>query len=291
MGISAKTTILSMYVKCGSIDYAWNVFKKIPKQKLISWNAMIAGFAQYGYAKEALYHFNEMQMEGIQTNHVTLTSLLNACSSPESLEKGKQLHSIVVKAGLDTNVLVGNTLVTMYAKCKDINDAYRLFIGMTERDVASWNMMIVGYIQNGCYNEALVLFGEMQHAGMVLNQFTLANVLSACLFPEALEKGKQVHAHLIKTGFEFDVALMNALVTMYIKCGSLGEAYGLFREMPNRDAISWSTMIAGCAQYGYSEVALKLSCQMHLADMKMNQMTFASVLRACATLAGLEQGK
>ena len=50
-------------------------------------------------------------------------------------------------------------------------------------------------------------------------------------------------------------------------------------------------MIAGCAQYGYSEVALKLSCQMHLADMKMNQMTFASVLRACATLAGLEQGK
>ncbi|KAH9294704.1 hypothetical protein KI387_038292 [Taxus chinensis] len=291
LGILADNAVLSMYVRCGSIDYAHDVFEKMLEKNLISWNTMIAGFSQNGYGKEALYLLNEMQREGLKVNHVTISCALSACSSLVSLELGKELHSAIVKTGLETHISVENALLIMYENCGKVDDAFRVFAKMPERDIVSWNMMIAGYAQNGHSKAGLDLLSKMQQAGVTFNQFTLAIVLSACSAPEDLVKGQQVHAHILKCGFEFDVALMNALVTMYNKTGSVREAYKLFTDMIIQDAISWSAMIAGLCQYGYSEKALELSCQMHLAGIKMHQMTFASVLRACAKLAALEQGK
>eukprot|EP01018_Ginkgo_biloba_P038350 Gb_00522 [translate_table: standard] len=291
LDVSAMNAIFTMYANCNSIDYAYNFFEKMSKRNVVSWNAMIAALFQHGYGKEALHLFNEMLWEGLQVNRITLASILSAFSSPESLEEGKQVHSNVLKTGLETNVSVGNALLTMYCKCGSVEDACNLFTKMPERDIVSWNMMIAGYAHNGHTKDVMYLSWQMQQAGMILNQFTLAIIFSIFASPEALEQGQQGHAHIIKTGFELDVALMNSLVTMYAKCGSIEDASGVFRQMPKRDVISWNAMVAGYAQNGYGEEALKLSCQMQCADMKLNQMTFVSVLRACATLAALEQGK
>ncbi|XP_057836235.1 pentatricopeptide repeat-containing protein At2g13600 isoform X2 [Cryptomeria japonica] len=291
LDISAENAILSMYVRCGSIDYAHHTFQKMVERNSISWNTMIAGYTQYGFGKEALHLFNEMQWEGVKVNHVTISSALNACSSLVSLELGKELHSVIVKSGLERNIFIENALLIMYEKCGNVEDAFRIFTKMPERDVVSWNMMIGGYAQNGHSKAGLDLFWKMQQAGIILNRFTLANVLSACSGSKDLGKGQQVHAYIVKCRFQFDVTLMNALVTMYNKCGSVREAYELFTEMTIEDAITWSAMIAGFSRYGYSKEALELLCQMHHAGIKMHQMTFASVLKACGNLAALEQGK
>jgi len=126
---------------------------------------------------------------------------------------------------------------------------------------------------------------------------------------------------IIRSGFQSDVIVVSALIDMYAKCGSMqkarelfdkmhhrdvvswttmvtryvqngyvDEALKLFQAMPQRDVFSWTSMIAGYAQNGRAEEALKLFQQMHLAGMRPNSRTFASILPVCASLGALEHG-
>ncbi|KAJ7540609.1 hypothetical protein O6H91_10G022800 [Diphasiastrum complanatum] len=84
---------------------------------------MIAGYAQNGLGKEALGLYEQMKQEVVQPDNVTFVLLLKACGSLEALEQGKQLHSDIIKRGFQSDVIVGNTLVDMYAKCGSTEDA------------------------------------------------------------------------------------------------------------------------------------------------------------------------
>eukprot|EP01018_Ginkgo_biloba_P013623 Gb_08394 [translate_table: standard] len=116
-------------------------------------------------------------------------------------------------------------------------------------------------------------------------------LLRTCVSKRSLAEGKLIHAHIIKSGIQHDIYLGNNLVHMYVRCTSIVDARQVFDKMPERNTISWTAMIAGYAQNNYGEEALKLYCEMHRIDMQANQFTFASVLRACARLAALDQGR
>lgn len=147
-----------------------------------------------------------------------------------------------------------------------------------------------GYVHNECCEEALKLFSQMQITCLKPDNVTIVSILSACTYQRVIEQGKQVHAHILKTGLEIDVSVGTALLTMYAECRSTDDAQKVFSKLHLRDFVSWSAMIAGYAQQGFGEESLKLFCQMQQAGMKPNQFIFASVLMACASLASLEQG-
>eukprot|EP01018_Ginkgo_biloba_P026876 Gb_29534 [translate_table: standard] len=285
------SALIDVYAKCGRIEDARKVFDKMPKRDLVTWTAIIVSYTQLVDGKEALKLFCKMQDIGIKPNHFTLASVLKACASLVALEHGKQVHAHIVENGMESNVIIRSALVDMYAKCESILDACKVFDRIPKRDVVLWTAMIAGYVQNGHGERALILFRQMQQTAMEPNVFTWASVLKACSSLGVLERGWQIHAHIIKTGLESDLSVGNALVDMYAKCGRIVDAISFFDRMPQRDVISWTSIIAGYMQNDHYEEALQLFHQMHLAGIKPNAFTFTCVLRACAILGFLEQGK
>eukprot|EP01018_Ginkgo_biloba_P029873 Gb_06985 [translate_table: standard] len=310
------------YAKCGDIGYARKLFDVMPQRDVVSWNTIIAEYIQLGQVEEAWMLFWQMQQVGILPDRITLSTVLSVCASLGGLEQGKQVHAFIIRTGFESNVVVENVLVDMYvkvgsihdamqafekmhkrdvatcnmliagyAKCGSIGCASRLFNRMSERDIVSWNAIIAGYSQHGFGEEAVKLFCQMQRAGMNPDDFSFASVLSAFARLAALEQGKQVHAHTIKTGYECTVFVGSALVDMYAKCGILGDARRLFDDLPVRNLVSWTVMIAGYAQNVHFKDALQLFCQLQRIGMKLDHFTSASVLSACATPPALEQGK
>eukprot|EP01018_Ginkgo_biloba_P030030 Gb_09794 [translate_table: standard] len=289
--VSVGNGLVTMYAKCRNIEDACKVFDQMPTLDLISWNAIISGYAQNGHNEEALNFFCQMQQAGLKSSSVALASALSSCASLESLEHGKQLHSHVFKAGLELDISVGNALISMYARSARIRCSREVFDKMAEQDLISWNAMIGGYAQNELSEEAMELFHQMRKTDMCMNHITFVSILGALTCPEAIEHGKQVHAHMINSGFEPDVCVENALLTMYAKCGRMEDASKLFHKMLKKDAVSWNAMIAGYALNGHGEEALEIICKMQEAGMKLDHFTFATILRACASIAALEHGK
>ncbi|KAJ7241242.1 hypothetical protein O6H91_Y438100 [Diphasiastrum complanatum] len=284
-------TLVNMYAKCGCTEDARELFDNMSERDVVSWNAMIAGYAQNGLGKEALALFEQMKQEGVHPDNVTFVLLLKACANLAALEQGKQLHSEIMKRGFQSDVVVGSTLVDMYAKCGCTEDARELFDNMSERDVVSWNAMIAGYAQNGLAQEALALFEQMKQEGVHPDNATFVLLLKACANLAALEQGKQLHSEIIERGFQSDVLVGSTLVGMYAKCGWTEDARELFDNMSERDVVSWTAMIAGYAQNGLAQEALTLFEQMQREGTKPNEVTYISVLSACAHSGLVDQGR
>ncbi|XP_057854806.2 pentatricopeptide repeat-containing protein At5g27110 [Cryptomeria japonica] len=293
-GISSNvvvaTALVDMYAKCGSIDKARELFDKMPQKNVFSWTAMIAGFAQNGFVKEALENFKQMQLAGVKPNSTTFASVLPACAKMGALEEGMAIHQSILEEGVLSDIIVGNALVDMYGKCGSIDKARELFDRMPQRDVISWNAMIGGYAQNGFVEKALETFKQMQLASVKPNSITFTSILPVCAKMGALEQGLDIHQSIIDGGFLSDIIVGNALLDMYAKCGSLDKARELFDRMPQRDVISWNEMIAGYAQNGFIEKALETFKQMQWTGVMPNSITFVSILPSCAKLGCLEQG-
>eukprot|EP01018_Ginkgo_biloba_P012918 Gb_21949 [translate_table: standard] len=141
--------------------------------------------------------------------------------------------------------------------------------------------------KQGRLEEALHIFHGMEQPA---DTCTYACLLQVCIKKKALLEGKLVHAHISGMGFVPDTFLGNSLANMYAICGSLADARRVFDEMPKRDIISWTAMIAAYSKHGHAEEALALFSQMQTTCIKPNQFTFTSVLPACAKLAALEKG-
>eukprot|EP01018_Ginkgo_biloba_P031528 Gb_16955 [translate_table: standard] len=288
--VFVQNILVDMYIKCGSIVDACNVFDKMPERNVVSWTAVIAGYAQSGNCVEALKLFCEMHQKGVKPDQSAYASVLRACSSLAALEQGKQVHALAVRTGFESDVIVGSALVDIYVKCGSIEDARKLFDRMPARNVVSWTAMIVGYAQNGHGVEALKLYLQMQCHGVKVDQYTMAGILRACASIAALEQGKRVHADIVRIGFELDVSVSNALIDMYGKCGRIEDAQKVFDNVVEPDVASWNAMIAGYAQHGFGEEAIHLFEQMLLAGMKPNQITFVVVLSGCSHAGLLDEG-
>eukprot|EP00250_Pteridium_aquilinum_P032060 c44900_g1_i1 orf=1-327(+) len=107
-----------MYAKCGLLKRAQEVFDSLLARDVVTWTALIAGFAKNEHGKEALKCFDHMQDEGVCPNAVTYVCCLKACGSIKALDKGREIHAKIEKEGLlGTNLALGNALVDMYVKC------------------------------------------------------------------------------------------------------------------------------------------------------------------------------
>ncbi|XP_057832150.2 pentatricopeptide repeat-containing protein At3g12770-like [Cryptomeria japonica] len=288
--IVVASALVDMYAKCGSIDKARKFFDRMPQRNVISWNAMIAGYAQNGYLEKALETFKQMQLAAVKPDSTTFASILPICAKMGALEQGIDIHQSIKDRGILSDVVVATALVDMYAKCGSIDKACELFDKMPKRDVISWTAMIAGYVQNGFVEKALETFKQMQLEGVKSNSTTFASILPACAKMGALQQGMEIHRSIMEGGVFSDVIVGNALVDMYAKCGNIDKAWGLFDKIPQRNLVTWNAMIAGYAQSGLVEKALETFKQMQLAGVKPDSTTVTTILPACGKMGALEQG-
>ncbi|KAK9134392.1 hypothetical protein Syun_013722 [Stephania yunnanensis] len=188
-------------------------------------------------------------------------------------------------------VVLWNVMVDGHIKNGDIIGGRRLFDEMPQRSLVSWNGMIAGYAQNGFFKEALEIFREMQLKGVNPNYVTLVSVLPAIARLGALELGKWVHAYAKKNKMEVDDVLGSALIDMYAKCGNIGKAVQLFHKLPQKNTITWSTIIGGLAMHGQAREALGYFSKMEQAGVKPSDVCYIGVLSACAHAGLVHEGR
>lgn len=289
--IIVGTALVTMFGKCGSMAEARTMFDKMVTRNVVSWNAILAAYAQNGQGKEALQLFNQMQQEGMLPDKITFVNILSACASSASLHDCKRMHAYITCCEFEFDNIVKTALVNMYGKRASLNDARATFNEMQKRKVVSWNVMITIYAQHGHNDEAFQVFTQMQQEGVMSDNVTFVGLLDACARQAALNQGKRLHLQLVHCGFEFDVIVATALVNVYGKCGKVHVARMMFDKMPDRNVISWNTMISAYAQFCHGNEALQLFNQMQGEGMIPNKVTFVGVFSSCAIQAALGKGK
>ncbi|CAN8229334.1 unnamed protein product [Cochlearia groenlandica] len=123
--------------------------------------------------------------------------------------------------------------------------ALQVFDEMNKADVFVWNVMIRGYTTHGLYHESIRFYCRMVSSGIKGDTFTYPFVIKSVSGVSSLEEGKKIHAVLIKLGFLSDVYVCNSLISLYMKLGCVLDAEKVFDEMPQRDIVSWNSMISG----------------------------------------------
>ncbi|KAF5202647.1 Pentatricopeptide repeat-containing protein [Thalictrum thalictroides] len=279
------------YASCGSVEFARKLFDDMPERDVVSWTTMISGYVQLNCLEESFVLFDEMRRDGIEPNKVTIVSLLAVCGNVQALDGGKWVHSYIVDNKMEFDIVVGNALINMYARCGCMSNALEAFHNILEPDTVSWNTLISGFAQNGCPVEALRLFQEMKNSNARPNEITLTSTLSACAQLGDLEQGKILHTYIAENNIIYSTFIGNGLINMYSKCGELKEAECVFHQMPDKDIFSWTALVSGYVQGSKLKEALSLFHEMQLSGVEPNEVTLVSMLSACAQLGALDQGK
>jgi pentatricopeptide repeat protein len=295
------TAIVDMYAKCGELRRAEQVLEELLVRDVVSWSALIAGFASRpGLAHQALRCFEQMRAEGLTPDSIVFASVLKACTGSGDLETGARVHDEIL--GLDLlrggqkNAVLGATLVNMYAKLGAFPKAREVHEKLAEnRSSVSWNALIAGYVRRGQDCKALACFGRMREEGFFPEPVTFVCILKACASTGDVGRGEALHEEIAKRGLleeQENVILGTALVDMYAKCGELAKARQVLEELPIRDRVSWSALIAGYTQQeDQGREALASFEQMQNEGFLPDAVAFVCVLKACGSLGAVDKGK
>ncbi|KAF5749379.1 pentatricopeptide repeat-containing protein [Tripterygium wilfordii] len=288
-----SNSLITMYARFNELDYARKVFDEIRERDLVSWNSMISGYLKIGYAAEAIECFERMREDGFEPDEMTLVSVLRACGDLGNLILGSWIEEFFMSNKMELNSYMGSALIGMYGKCGDLLSARRVFDKMPKKDVVIWNAMITGYAQNGSSTEAIVVFNGMREVGIDPDKITLAEALSACASFGALDLGKRIETYAFQRGLQHDIYVATALIDMYAKCGSLDNARRVFKEMPQKNEVSWNAMISALAFHGRAQEALLLfKCMSEAGETAHpNDITFVGLLSACVHAGLVDEGR
>ncbi|XP_030972728.1 pentatricopeptide repeat-containing protein At4g21065-like [Quercus lobata] len=218
-------------------------------------------------------------------------SLLQSCIARKAIKPGKQLHAHLYHMGLGFDLFLATKLVNFYSVCDSLHNAHLLFDRIPKSNLFLWNVLIRGYAWNGPYEAAISLYHQMLEHGLAPDNFTFPFVLKACSALSAIEEGRNIHEHAIRTGWETDVFVGAALIDMYAKCGCVGSAREVFDKIEERDAVLWNSMLAAYSQNGHPDESLALCSEMALAGLRPTEATLVTVISASADIAALPQGK
>lgn len=309
------TTIVSMYCKCGALADARRAFDEMPDRNVISYNALLAGYAVAGDMDGALALFGGMR----SWTHVTWATLIRGFAEKGDMAEARRwfeatppgmrtvvtwtvlVQGYVCAGDMETarevfdrmparNAFVWSSMVTGYFKAGDAEEARAVFDRIPTRNLVNWNALIAGYAQIGCSEQALEAFHLMLQERVKPDEFTMASLLSACAQLGSLEQGKKVHDFINQEHIRKNHFVMNGLIDMYAKCGDLAHARYIFDSMRWKNNECWNTMISALASHGQSDEALHLFFQMERSGRKPNTITVLAVLGACTHGGFVDEG-
>uniref|UniRef100_A0A9I9ECA2 Pentatricopeptide repeat-containing protein n=1 Tax=Cucumis melo TaxID=3656 RepID=A0A9I9ECA2_CUCME len=257
----------------------------------------------------------------VRADSLTMMKAISASCFLSEWEMGDYLVKYIDEHGVVVDLYLGNTLIDMYGRRGMIDFAGRVFYQMKEKNIVSWNAMIMGYAKVGNLVAAKKLFNQMpsrdviswtsmiigyslakQHAEAVKlfqemiasmvkpDEITVATVLSACAHLGSLDAGEAVHDYIRNHDIKSDVFVGNSLIDMYCKCGVVEKALQVFNDMKTKDSVSWTSIISGLAVNGFSVSALNVFDQMLKEGICPTHGTFVGVLVACAHVGLVDKG-
>ncbi|XP_010474616.1 PREDICTED: putative pentatricopeptide repeat-containing protein At1g64310 [Camelina sativa] len=285
------SAIVKAYSKAGLTFEASKLFLSIPDPDVALWNAMISGYGCSGFWDKGVNLFNLMQHRGHVPNCYTMVALTTCLIDPSSLLIARSVHGFCLKINLDTHAYVGCALVNLYSRCRCIASACSVYNTISGPDLVACSSLITGYSRCGNHKEALYLFNEMRMSGKKPDCVLVAIVLGSCAELSDSVYGKEVHGYVIRLGLEFDIKVCSALIDMYSKCGVLDYAMNLFAGIPEKNIVSFNSVILGLGLHGFASSAFEKFTEMLEMGLKPDEVTFAALLSTCCHSGLLNEGQ
>ncbi|KAK4400221.1 Glutamate-1-semialdehyde 2,1-aminomutase, chloroplastic [Sesamum angolense] len=290
-GLSHHSSFLTrLLLHCVSLPsfpctYAVSIFDRIRDADVFTYNALIRGFSSD--PQNAIFVYIRMRQEGVLPNKHTFPLLLKSKSKVPF-----QIFAQAIKFGFRSDHFVRNSMVSALSNCGLIESARQVFDEMTRKDVVAYTALMDGYVRNACAFEALELFLEMRVLGVCVDEVAVVSALCAVGMLGCLWLGRWIHGFFVESGRVVrDLYVGCALIDMYSKSGCCDDALKVFRDMPHRNLVSWSALLAGFVQSKRFKDVLLLFQEMLVEKVEPNEATLASVLTACAQLGVLDQGR
>ncbi|XP_031264122.1 pentatricopeptide repeat-containing protein At3g22690-like [Pistacia vera] len=325
LGMKVNTLMMNalvdMYMKCGAVDTAKRLFYECKDRNLVLCNTIMSNYVGLGMPREALAILDEMLIQGLRPDRVSMLSAISASAQLGDLLCGKRCHGYVLRNGLEGRDNICNSMIDMYMKCGeqelaclifdrisnkgivswnsliagfvrngDLESARKLFGEMPESDLVSWNTILCALMQESMFEEAIEFFRQMQSEGINADRITMVGVASACGYLGALDLAKWIYTFIEKKGIYSDMRLGTALVDMFARCGDPQSAMQVFDRMEKRDVSAWTAAIGAKAMEGNGEQAVKLFNKMLRQGVKPDDIAFVEVLTACSHGGLVEKG-
>ncbi|XP_062223191.1 pentatricopeptide repeat-containing protein At3g53360, mitochondrial-like [Phragmites australis] len=289
-----QLSLLRAHARAGRMRPAREVFDAMPApgRSLVPWTALMSGYATHGPASEALTLLLRFFELLLRPDAFVFSVALRACAAVGSIRLGRQLHGAVAKLGyVGADLFVANGLVTMYASCRSLSCAEKVFDGIAAPDLVSWTSMLSAYTENGFDAEALMLFTEMVQDGIACDAFTLSIALRAASSLGHVGLGHQLHCCMIKMGLVGSQFLENCLIGFYGRSGELHLMRKVFDEMNAKDLISWNTIIQSYADNLFDKEALDHFRAMMFERAECDEFTLGSILHVVTRRCAFELGR
>lgn len=290
--VFVQTALMDMYSKCSDLAASRRLFEEMPVRSLVSWNSMISAYSKHFQIDESLRLFKEMRFLDFEPNSSTFVSIVSGCcGSSWVLRKGVSVQCCTIKLGLDSDLLLSNSIMSMYVRFDLVTGARALFDLMDEKSNVSWTTIIGGYVKLHDFGEAFNLLDQMRHREIGLDSITFVNLIYGCAEVGTLSLGSSLHTLILKYGCDHKDIIANSLVSMYVKCGDLVAARRTFDSMREKSVMLWTSMIGGYVRCGLEKEALTLFRSLLTTTVKPNEVTIATALSACADSGSLSMGE
>ncbi|KAK1412660.1 hypothetical protein QVD17_34086 [Tagetes erecta] len=287
-----NTQLIASYSRTGDIKLAHKVFDKISNRKIDAWNAIITAYSRNSCPEEVINLYNELNFNGIKPDSSTFTVALKACTTMMDLETGEEIRKRVIDCGYEGDVFVGSSLLNLYAKCGEMNDAVKVFDKMPKRDVVSWTTLITGFAQCGRGSEAIDVFKLMQRENIEGDRVAILGLIQACANVEDTKLGLSVHGYTIRKHLiADDFVLQTSLIDMYAKTGNMELANKVFKSMQFKNMVACSALISGYAQNGLAGNAFDLVVEMQDFGFKPDLASIFGALLACSQIGSVKLAK
>jgi len=278
--------LIASYSLTNNLSSAVSVFNQVPDPNVHLYNYLIRAYSLSGNESNSLCAFGvllKMQVDGVLADNFTYPFLLKGCNGSSWSKMVKMVHAHVEKLGFYGDIFVPNSLIDCYCRCGGVEMAMKVFSGMEERDVVSWNSMVGGLVKNGDLDGALKVFDEMPERDRV----SWNTMLDAFTKAGEMEKAFKLFERM----GERDIVSWSTMICGFSKSGDMDMAKMLFDRCPTKNLVLWTTIISGYAEKGKVRQAMKLYDEMEKSGLRLDDGFFISILTACAESGMLGLGK
>ncbi|PNY04809.1 pentatricopeptide repeat-containing protein at3g58590-like protein [Trifolium pratense] len=315
--VTAINSLIGVYVRCRALCFAERLFEQVPIENVVSWNMIIDSMVKSGRSQMALEMFLNMLNRGLVPSQATFVGVIESCIGLRNLVCGECVHAKVITSGFESDVIVGTALVNFYAKCEKLVSAHNCFDQIEEKNVVSWNALILGY-SNVSSPTSVQLLREMLRLECYPNESSFSAVLKSTYVLDL----HQLHGLVIRMGYENHEYVLSSLVLAYKRNGLINEALSFVQEFNNPlhvipsniiagiynrtghydetmkllsllerpDVVSWNIAISACARSNNYNEVFEVFKRMHSAHICPDKYTFMTVLSVCTKLCSFDLG-
>jgi pentatricopeptide repeat protein len=247
-GHHVRSTLVSMYMRCGCMESGQSLFDSLPDADLITWSSLITGLMQTGKYEESFDLFRRMCFTGRRPDGILIACVLSVCASTAAVSCTREVHCYAVRLGVDMDIRVSSSLMDAYAKCGFTELGYWVFRQLPNKNSVMYNTVISNLGSHGFATKAIEVLDEMVNDKLRPDGATFSALLAACCHVGHLEEGWKLFRRMrdefkIVVEVEHYVYMVRLLATF----GQLKEAYDLIQTMQIQpDCGVWGALLWGC---------------------------------------------